>query len=76
MNVPDKNIAGPRIQAARRELGLTQDQLSAKLARAGIQIDRAGIAKIENGLRRVYDYELRAFAEVLAVSVDELVGGR
>ena len=76
MSVPDKNIAGPKIRAARQELGLTQDQLSARLARAGVQIDRAGVAKIENGLRRICDFELKALSETLAISVTELLGGQ
>jgi len=54
---------------------LTQDSLSGRLARRGIQLDRAAIAKIENGLRHVLDYELKAFAYVLGVDVDWLLGG-
>ena len=74
MNVRDKNIAGGPIRKARNQAGLTQDQLSAKLARAGVQIDRAGIAKIENGLRRVYDFEVRALSRVLKVSPERRLG--
>jgi transcriptional regulator with XRE-family HTH domain len=53
---------------------LTQDALSGKLAARGIQLDRAAIAKIENGLRHVFDYELKALAYVLAVEVNWLLG--
>ena len=74
MSVPNKNIAGPAIQKARRQAGLTQDQLSAKLARAGVQLDRAGIAKIENGLRRIYDFELKALAKILKTTSSSLLG--
>ena len=72
-----KNIVGRRIAKARRdrEPALTQDALSGRLARLGIQLDRAAIAKIENNLRHVLDYELKAFADVLAVEVDWLLGG-
>jgi hypothetical protein len=72
-----KNIVGRRIAKARRDCKpvLTQDALSGKLARQGIQLDRAAIAKIENNLRHVLDYELKAFAEVLVVEVDWLLGG-
>jgi len=38
-------------------------------------MDRAAIAKVENNLRRVLDYELRAIAKVLDVKVDWLLGG-
>jgi transcriptional regulator with XRE-family HTH domain len=71
-----KNIVGKRVAEARksRRPRLTQDGLSGKLARLGIQLDRAAVAKIENGHRYVLDYELRALAEVLGVDVDWLLG--
>jgi hypothetical protein len=53
---------------------LTQDSLSGKLARIGIQLDRAAIAKIETNHRRVLDYELKALADVLGVDVGWLLG--
>lgn len=51
---------------------LTQDALSGKLARSGVQLDRAAIAKIENNLRRVLDYEVKALADALGVSIESL----
>jgi hypothetical protein len=71
-----KNIVGKRVAEARRDCNpaLTQDALSGKLARVGIQLDRAAIAKIENNYRYVLDYELKALAEVLCVGVDWLLG--
>lgn len=72
-----KNIVGKRVAEARRRCkpALTQDALSGQLARIGIQLDRAAIAKIETNQRRVLDYELRALAEVLAVDVEWLLKG-
>jgi transcriptional regulator with XRE-family HTH domain len=71
-----KNIVGGRVAKARRSFSpaLTQDALSGQLARRGVQLDRAAIAKIENGLRHVLDYELKALAHVLSVEVDWLLG--
>jgi transcriptional regulator with XRE-family HTH domain len=71
-----KNIVGRRIAEARKSRSprLTQEDLSGKLARVGMQIDRAAVAKIENGHRYVLDYELRAFAEVLGADVKWLLG--
>jgi transcriptional regulator with XRE-family HTH domain len=71
-----KNIIGKRVAEARQGCNpaLTQDALSGKLARIGIQLDRAAIAKIENNYRHVLDYELKGFAEVLGVTVDWLLG--
>jgi transcriptional regulator with XRE-family HTH domain len=71
-----RNIVAHRVARARREAKplITQDDLSGRLARVGIQLDRAAIAKIENNHRRVLDYELKALATVLGVSVDWLLG--
>jgi transcriptional regulator with XRE-family HTH domain len=57
-----------------RKPELTQDALSGRLARLGIQLDRAAVAKIENDHRYVLDYELKALAEVLGVGPDWLLG--
>ena len=71
-----KNIIGRRLAEARRDCkpALTQDALSGRLARLGIQLDRAAIAKIESNRRHVLDYELKALADVLDVEVNWLLG--
>lgn len=71
-----KNVVGTRVALARkaRSPRLTQEDLSGKLARVGIQLDRAAIAKIENGQRYVLDYELRALAEVLGADINWFLG--
>lgn len=71
-----KNITGRRVAEARkdRKPALTQDALSGRLAQLGIQLDRAAIAKIENNSRYVLDYELKALAKVLEVSLNWLLG--
>lgn len=71
-----KNIIGRRMAEARKNFKpvLTQDALSGKLARLGIQLDRAAIAKIENNHRHVLDYELKALAHVLGVDANWLLG--
>jgi len=73
-----KNIVGRRVAEARssRAQQLTQDALSGRLARLGVQLDRAAIAKIENNHRRVLDYELKALAEALRVEVSWLLGDK
>jgi transcriptional regulator with XRE-family HTH domain len=71
-----KNVIGIRLRETRTNHSpYTQDQLSAKLARLGVQIDRAGISKIENGMRQVRDFELRAISKALGVPVEWLLGG-
>jgi transcriptional regulator with XRE-family HTH domain len=73
-----KNISGKRIAEARSAANppLTQEALSAKLSLLGVPLDRAAIAKVENQLRRVLDYELKAFAKALDVTVEWLLGGK
>jgi hypothetical protein len=72
-----KNIISRRVAQARKACKppLTQDDLSGRLARVGIQLDRAAIAKIENNYRRVLDYEVKALAAVLGVEASWLLGG-
>ena len=72
-----KNIVSRRVAQARKACTppLTQDDLSGRLARIGIQLDRAAIAKIENNHRRVLDYEVKALAAVLGVEAGWLLGG-
>lgn len=70
-----KNIVADRIRLARhnREPRVSQEELSALLGAYGVTINQAGISKIEAGDRPVYDYELKALAEALVVSVTWLV---
>jgi transcriptional regulator with XRE-family HTH domain len=74
MVVPKKNIVAGRMREARLRQKLSQDQLSAKLARQKVAIDRAGVSKIETGIRCVYDFELKAIARVLRTTPAELLG--
>lgn len=71
-----RNIIGKRVKQARHFFSppLTQDQLSGKLAAEGVQLDRVAIAKIETGIRCVFDYELKGLASVLRVEPNWLLG--
>ena len=71
-----RNIVGERVREARQQSTppLTQDQLSGKLASEGVQLDRVAIAKVESGLRSVFDFEVRALASVLRIDVKWLLG--
>ena len=73
----EKNISGRRIAEARiaAKPPMTLEDLSARLALMGVQMDRAAVAKVENNLRRVLDYQLKAIATALDVKVDWLLGG-
>jgi transcriptional regulator with XRE-family HTH domain len=69
-----QNIVGNRVKEARGKAQLTQDELSQELAKLGVPIDRAGIAKIETGIRGVLDFELIALAKALGVKITWLLG--
>ena len=71
-----QNLVGERVKQARSETNppLTQIGLSKKLSKLGVNIDRAGIAKIETGIRGVLDFELLALAKALEVKVAWLLG--
>lgn len=71
-----RNIIGRRIKQARQSFvpPLTQDQLSGRLARRGIHLDRVALAKIESGTRCAFDFEVKALAGVLRVDANWLLG--
>ena len=70
-----RNIVGSRIKVLRKQNlpPLTQDQLSGRLAKLGVQLDRVAIAKIETGKRCVFDFEVKAFAAALEVDPSTLL---
>ena len=74
---PSRNIVGRRVKEARRfhSPSLTQDQLSGKLAIEGVQLDRVAIAKIESGIRSVFDFEIRGLSKALNVEPRWLLEG-
>jgi HTH-type transcriptional regulator, cell division transcriptional repressor len=71
-----QNLIGERVKEARSRAQppITQEQLAKKLAKLGATIDRAGVAKIETGIRGVLDFELVALAKALGVKVTWLLG--
>jgi len=73
-----KNIIGERVRLARLKMtpAVSQDDLSGRLARRGIQITQTGVSKLESGKRAVLDYEVVALAKILKVSVEWLLEGR
>lgn len=52
---------------------MTQMELVAKIQLQGITLERDSISRIEIGTRFVTDYELKLFAKVLNVTVDDLL---
>lgn len=70
------NILGPKVRKARLLLrpAVSQGDLAARLSVRGLSFDRPTITRIENGNRFLRDYEIRAIARVLGVSVGWLYG--
>ena len=70
----DKNIVGARVTQARKEKGMKQVELLAKLQLAGVDISTPALSLLEGQKRPVSDIELDALATILDVSVDWLLG--
>ena len=66
------NITGNQIRKLRSQLDLSQEQLSAKCQRVGLDISRGTLAKIEAGVRCVSDQEALLLALALGVGVADL----
>ncbi|MCI8329138.1 MAG: helix-turn-helix transcriptional regulator [Oscillibacter sp.] len=62
------NCSGPYIRKRRTELGLSQEELAAKLQLVGLDLTQKAISRIETGLRVVADFEIPFFADALDVS--------
>ena len=69
----DRNIIGPRLRELRKQLHVTQKDLSARLEVQGLNIDQAMVSRIEKGERPVMDYELIAIAKALKIPSVELL---
>jgi len=71
-----RNIIGSRVNKARIKLGLSQNELAAKLQVEGVQLEQKSISRIEVGERFVADYELLMLANILKVDVKWLLTGK
>lgn len=68
-----RNISGKRIRHERTRQRYTQSDLAARVQANGVILERDCISRIENSLRMVQDFELRAIAAALGVSADWLM---
>lgn len=67
-----QNIVGKKVRRYRLELNMSQNELSERLEMYAIYICRGSISRIESHERTVTDFELRAIAKVLKVSIEDL----
>ena len=70
----DRNIIGEKVEQQRKSMGMKQKDLLTQLQIKGIDLNASGLSKLEGQLRSVSDYELKALADVLGVSVNWLLG--
>ncbi|NFG24621.1 helix-turn-helix transcriptional regulator [Clostridium botulinum] len=68
----NRNIIGKKVKIIRKAKNLTQEELIARIQLKGLNIDRPMLSRIETDSREVYDFEVKAIAEALDISVDEL----
>ena len=72
-NTNCKNLIAHNLIALRRQHGLSQSELAARLQLAGCNLDKHAITRIETGQRYVSDIELRAFKEIFNTTYEELL---
>lgn len=70
----DMNIIGAKVEQQRKAIGMKQKDLLAQLQIRGIDLNASDLSKLEGQLRGVTDYELKAIAESLNVSLEWLLG--
>ena len=66
------NITGKTIKKIRKMLGITQEDLCARMQVLEYQISRSDISKLENGKKFITDFEVYGFANALKVSILDL----
>ena len=69
------NISGEKIREYRLASSekLSQRALADKMQLLGIDVDKNAIQRIECGKRFVTDIELKAFAEIFGIGVENLI---
>lgn len=71
----NKNISGANIERIRKERGMQQYELAAQMQLSGVDINVHSLSKLEGQVRLCKDYELLAIANILHVSVVDLLCG-
>ena len=69
-----RNMIGRRVAQARRDRGMKQCQLLAKLHLSGLEFTEPVLSKLERQRRPVSDLELKILSDILNVSADWLMG--
>lgn len=68
-----KNICGANVERLRKQLGMKQATLVSRMQLLGVDINPSSLSKLEGQIRIASDIELKAIAQILNVSMEELV---
>ena len=71
-NLQNFNVVGDNVRRYRVEQDLSQKELSERLETYAVYIFRGSISRIERHERAVMDFELKALAEALKVTIYDL----
>jgi len=74
LELGNRNIVGKRVTEKRKEYGMTQAELLAKLQLEGISISSPALSLLEGQKRPVFDFELNALANIFGVTADWFLG--
>lgn len=72
-NSNNKNLISQNLIALRRQHGLSQSELAARLQLAGCNLDKHAITRIETNNRYVSDIELKAIKDLFDTTYEELL---
>ena len=72
MNVKIEKKVGQNVRFLRERIGMTQEQLAARLQLEGCDITRSAVAKIEVGQRHLYPDEIILIRNILGVQFEEI----
>lgn len=72
MNSAIEKRIGNNIRRLRKNAGITQEQLAARMQINGCDITRSMIAKIEVGQRHIYPDELMLIKKILNVEYNDI----
>ena len=68
----DSNIIGKNVEELRKERGISQKDFISKMQTLGVDINPTSYSKLEGQIRAATDKEIKAIAEILNISIDEL----
>ena len=68
----DKNVVGKNIERIRKEKGIKQKDMIAKIQSAGCDMNPTSYSKLEGQVRMASDREIYVIARILEVRMEDL----